>query len=379
MLTAGQAMGAFSQGNDPESIARRQAEQKSQLRTQEEAAKLRMAQQAAVPSNNAVMQAFQIGADPATQAPEQALAALSAANPTVDARAIQEAFQRGLERRPGGAEQADPVALALADGLEANGNAAMAEAIRKRGNLKGINDANLTSLFNQGGLGDPGKVNSEVGRRVLDMGYKANTPEFNAKVAELSNVEKTVASSQVLTQTDRFIRNRVDVKGVNAKINNAVNALQGRGLAGADALQENTLIDLYGGTASKAQAGITRFIQSDSLVDRLSNIVNKTIRGEVTQSTAEDRAHLLYAALKAQEAEVTEAATAASALTGLSDSQTKQIKDLYGLPSTAQDFIGAYEKKYLKGKPMSPSPGAVMDGYRFKGGDPAVASNWEKV
>ena len=52
-----------------------------------------------------------------------------------------------------------------------------------------------------------------------------------------------------------------------------------------------------------------------------------------------------------------------------------------------EDFLLPHTKDVLKkygyastggAQSQAPKPGAVMDGYRFKGGDPSKQENWEK-
>jgi hypothetical protein len=60
--------------------------------------------------------------------------------------------------------------------------------------------------------------------------------------------------------------------------------------------------------------------------------------------------------------------------TQFSDSQFYKPLPLGGVFATPQTSGGGQPAA-----PSGPQPGTVQDGYRFKGGDPADASNWEKV
>lgn len=67
------------------------------------------------------------------------------------------------------------------------------------------------------------------------------------------------------------------------------------------------------------------------------------------------------------------------ALSEQKDSQVQQDTTWYG--STKDKFVPTTPgtQSLEQPKQAAPAPGTVMDGYRFKGGDPSKESNWEKV
>jgi hypothetical protein len=130
-------------------------------------------------------------------------------------------------------------------------------------------------------------------------------------------------------------------------INDAITAVSVPGKAGAEALQENTIIDLFG-SKLRAEASVKRFAQSASLPRRIVDSVSQWATGEKTQLTLEDREAIVYAAMKMQEETINTAVFNSAPALGIEESLVPSVRAVYEFPSYADAWAKKFEEDYKK-------------------------------
>jgi hypothetical protein len=137
----------------------------------------------------------------------------------------------------------------------------------------------------------------------------------------------------------------VDLKK-SVKINDAVVAVGTSGFQGAEALQENTIVDIFG-SSLRAEASVRRFVQSASLPERLINGVSMWATGEKPLAR-EDREAILYAAIRMQEESIDNTISNSGEALGIPSETLESIKNVYKFPEATQEFKDRFEAKYRK-------------------------------
>lgn len=201
---------------------------------------------------------------------------------------------------------------------------------------------------------------SPEGKRAMDMGFIPGTPEFQENVAKQIKVFQAGAPAEAFNAVNAAVKSTVDL-GKTQKINDAVTAISSRGLAGSEALQENTIIDLFG-SSLRAEAAVRRFGSSASLPRRVTDSVLQWATGEKTNLTNEDREAIIYAAVKMQEESLNTAVNNSSQALRIDEELVPNVRAVYDFPSYTKEWVNKYETKYreTKQKPSSdPGPSVV--------------------
>lgn len=201
--------------------------------------------------------------------------------------------------------------------------------------------------------GEQAMARSPEGKRSMDRGFIPGTKEFQEDVTRQMKVLNSEASVEAFNAISGVVNQQVDSKKTH-KINDAVTAISSSGLAGSEALQENTIIDLFG-SALRAEAAVKRFGSSASLPRRVTDSISLWATGSKTNLTNEDREAIIYSAIKMQEAALDSAVNNSAQALSVDEKLIPNVRAVYSFPSYTQEWVDRYEKKYseTKQKPSS--------------------------
>ena len=240
----------------------------------------------------------------------------------------------------------------LSTALQANGQTSAASLVAKIPDFESIPAAAQERFLALAGITDPEdarKALSTEGKRAADMGFVVGTPAFQEQVKKQTDVTNQGLDAEALNAIRTVLSDTVDIKQTH-RINDAVIAMESSGLEGADALQENALLDLIGDKGRAVEA-VRRFSESAGLVPRLSNSLSMWLTGEKTETNKNDREMLLYAALKMQEESLDTAVyNTLPAIKGINEKQGKAIRNVYSFPESTKEWVTRFEKRYKASK-----------------------------
>lgn len=305
----------------------------------------------------ALMSAYKMGQSPGGSDPASAMAALTQAVPGIEAKdlmAAQTAGTKQAERAAKAKAQQDKLnaqqgfKTTLVSALEEKGQASFANLVSKVPDFDALPAEVQNRVLTAAGITDPKEqevAKSSIGKLAMDMGYQPNTPEFKQKVNELANAQEAGTTVETFNSINSVVKQNVDL-GKSVKINDAVTAVGSSGLQGAEALQENTIVDIFG-SSLRAEASVRRFVQSASLPERLINGVSMWATGEKPLAR-EDREAILYAAIRMQEESIGNTINNSGKALNIPDSTLDSIKQVYSFPETTQEFKKRFEEKYRK-------------------------------
>ena len=240
----------------------------------------------------------------------------------------------------------------LSTALQTNGQTTAASLVAKIPDFDSIPAAAQERFLALAGITDPEdakKALSTEGKLAADMGFVVGTPAFQEQVKKQTDVTNQGLDAEALNAIRTVLSDTVDIKQTH-RINDAVIAMESSGLEGADALQENALLDLIGDKGRAVEA-VRRFSESAGLVPRLSNSLSMWLTGEKTETNKNDREMLLYAALKMQENALDTAVyNTLPAIKGINEKQGEAIRNVYSFPEPTQEWVRRFEKKYKASK-----------------------------
>ena len=240
----------------------------------------------------------------------------------------------------------------LSTALQTNGQTTAASLVAKIPDFDSIPAAAQERFLALAGITDPEdakKALSTEGKLAADMGFVVGTPAFQEQVKKQTDVTNQGLDAEALNAIRTVLSDTVDIKQTH-RINDAVIAMESSGLEGADALQENALLDLVGDKGRAVEA-VRRFSESAGLVPRLSNSLSMWLTGEKTETNKNDREMLLYAALKMQENALDTAVyNTLPAIKGINEKQGKAIRNVYSFPESTKEWVTRFEKKYKASK-----------------------------
>lgn len=249
----------------------------------------------------------------------------------------------------------------------------------------------LASMYNQTGqlptLGI-GKKAGVVKMQILDearkMGTAAPTDGASAPTPQeaAENVVRNKQNRAAEQSTLRSFSSGVEARNVRS-FNTAIDHLDTMSkLASALENGDTRAFNMVGNAYAKetGSAAPTNFDTAKSIV---GGEVAKALTG--SNMALKDREEIRDAISRANSP--AQLAGSARALQELMGGQIKSLKQQYETGTNRKDFdakLSPRAKQVVSGlgggaNSTSPAPGAVMDGYRFKGGDPANQANWEKL
>lgn len=272
-------------------------------------------------------------------------------------RAVQETAQqeRAAQQQ---AKNTQGLKEVLATELETAGQTGYANVIRNVPDPSALPAEVQTRIFESIGMSaDEGiKAMSPQGKLAFDMGYIPGTPEFQEVVGRMFTSENAGKPVERINGAHSLVKDLADVER-NQLLNQSVVAVTSRGKAGAEALSENAIVNLFGDKL-RAEAAVRRFAGSTSIGRRISDSLRMWALGEKTETTADERKAILYAALKQQQEELQYAADRAAAVNNLDESETETLQSLYAFPETSQKFIDDFEKQYREENKSPAKPSA---------------------
>jgi hypothetical protein len=235
----------------------------------------------------------------------------------------------------------------IVSSLDSNGQTRFGNLVRNVPDVSALPAEVQKRILTAAGITSPedqNKAMSTQGKLAMDMGYKVGTPEFQEAVAKLARAETAGTPAEAFNAIHSAVKDTVDLEKTR-KINDAVTAVASGGKAGAEALQENTIIDLFG-SKLRAEASVRRFAQSASLPRRIVDSVSQWATGEKTQLTLEDREAIIYASMKMQEESINTAVFNSAPALGIEEGLVPSVRAVYEFPKYSNEWAERYEKKY---------------------------------
>jgi len=308
----------------------------------------------------AIMSAFQTGQAPGGSDPAAAMAAMAQGVPGLDPKEMISAHMAGAsmadlaakkENAQAAAEAQQGFKQTIAGALRAKGQEGLANVVERVPDFNALPAEAQKRILAQAGITDPdeqAKAMSPQGKLAMDMGFKPQTPEFQDKVSQLATLERAGTPTEAFNSVHSAVKSVADL-GRNQKILDAVTALEVRGAAGAEALQENTIIDLFG-TRLRAEASVRRFAQSASLPRRIADGLVLWASGDKTDLTYEERRAIVYAASKMQESQLDNAVSSAGTALSIEGEKLPAIRAIYSYPKEVQEWQRRFEEQNFTSK-----------------------------
>ena len=245
----------------------------------------------------------------------------------------------------------------LVTALTKRNQTSLADIVSKIPNFENLPAEAQNRILSAAGITDPEdqkKAVSTYGKVAADMGFIPGTAAFNDKVAELNNVGNQANVAEGFKAIHGAVKDTVDLQK-SIGLNDAVTALNLGGKAGAETLQVNAILELFG-NPTKANAAVIRFGESASIPRRVVDSVSKWSLGKSSAITLEDREYIVYAALQMQKQALDGAVANSATALNIKEDEARAIRDFYNSPKATTEWEKRFEAKYYPKTEKKESP-----------------------